>query len=180
MIDLTKNFFELFGLDACYTLDAEKLSARYRELQRVVHPDRYAGGSEQERRLSMQGATLVNEAYETLRDPVARGRYLLQLLGADPDQGDSQHDPAFLMEQMELREELAEARHQPDPYRAIANIMAGINKRINKLVAAMAVAMEEGGEQGQQQAADILRKMQFLKKLRQDAENLEAELDDTL
>ncbi len=180
MIDFAKNYFELFGLDTDYAVDAGKLSARYRELQRVVHPDRFAGASEQQRRLSMQGSTLVNEAYETLRDPVARGKYLIELLGGDPDQAASNHDPSFLMEQMELREELAEARNQPEPYTAISNIMTGINKRINGLMAGMALALEEGGEKGLVEAAEILGKMQFLKKLQQDAENLEAELDDIM
>ena len=86
-------------------------ASRYRELQRVVHPDRFADGSEQERRLSMQAATQINEAYETLRDPM-RGRATC-CAATMSTWGPSTRPPgtaAFLMEQMELREELAEVR----------------------------------------------------------------------
>ncbi|MES9845310.1 MAG: Fe-S protein assembly co-chaperone HscB, partial [Candidatus Sedimenticola sp. 6PFRAG5] len=85
MLDFSKNYFELFGLPAGYIIDAEQLSGRYRELQRVVHPDRYANASDQERRLSMQGATRINEAFDTLKDPIQRARYLLSLNGIDVD-----------------------------------------------------------------------------------------------
>ena len=180
MLDFSKNYFELFGLEPSYVIDSEQLSSRYRELQRVVHPDRYAGASEQERRLSIQGSTLINEAYSLLRDPVARGRYLLELNGVDPDAGGETHDPAFLMEQIELREELSEARGHTDPYGVISNIMTDINKRTKGLVGRMALCMEEGGEQDLLEAAELLRKMQFLSKLQQDAGNLEAELDESL
>ena len=70
--DFSKNYFELFGLPVGYIVDAKALAERYRELQRIVHPDRFANASDQERRLSVQGAALINEAYETLKDPIAR------------------------------------------------------------------------------------------------------------
>ena len=107
MLDFSKNYFELFGLPVDYTVDRGDLSERYRELQRVVHPDRFASASEQERRLSMQGSTLINEAFQTLKDPMLRARYLLSLHGVDMETKDSTQDMEFLMEQMELREELA-------------------------------------------------------------------------
>ncbi len=180
MLDFSKNYFELFGLDSSYVVDNAQLSARYRELQRVVHPDRFAGASEQEQRLSMQSSTLINQAYETLRDPVLRGHYLLGLHGIEVEHHahQQQHDPAFLMEQMELREELADARSQPDPYTAISNIMTGISKRINTLIGQLAICLEEGEEANFATAQALLTKMQFLKKLQQDAERIEAELDE--
>ncbi|HXK57292.1 MAG TPA: hypothetical protein PLZ16_11665 [Gammaproteobacteria bacterium] len=55
MLDFSKNYFELFGLPVGYIIDKVQLAERYRELQRVVHPDRFANASEQEKRLSMQG-----------------------------------------------------------------------------------------------------------------------------
>ena len=87
---------------------ADAAVARYRELQKVVHPDRYAASGGHSQRLSLQGATLVNEAYQTLKDPLTRAQYLLTLKEAVLD--DHKHtldDPAFLMQQMELREALA-------------------------------------------------------------------------
>jgi len=179
-MDFSKNYFELFGMPVGYIVDTEQLGVRYRELQRVLHPDRYAGASDQERRLSMQGTTLVNEAFQTLKDPILRGRYLLSLHGIDLDaQSETTHDAAFLMEQMELREELEEARHQADPYAELSRIMGGIDKRINTLVAQMAVYFETPSPEQLEGAREILRKMQFLQKLRRDAERIEEQLDES-
>src|SRR5512141_1081809 len=104
-----KNHFELFELPVTFDIDTDELAVRYRELQRRVHPDKYANASDQERRLSMQMTTMINEAFQTLKDPVWRGRYLLSLRGISlDDEIDTAMDPAFLTEQMELREELEE------------------------------------------------------------------------
>ena len=67
-----QNHFELFGLPARFAVDAAALEARYHELQREVHPDRFAAAPEAERRVSMQRATRVNEAYQTLKSPLRR------------------------------------------------------------------------------------------------------------
>lgn len=179
MLDFSKNFFELFGLPIAYVLDTEQLSERYRELQRVVHPDRYANGTDQERRLSLQGATRINEAYQVLKDPIERARYLLTLNGIEMDAQESTKDTAFLMEQLELREALEESRHATDPYAAIAGLMEKINRRINGLVGQMAVQFEMPTPDQLEAAREILRKMQFLQKFRYDAEALESELDQT-
>jgi len=178
-MDFSKNYFELFGLPVGYIIDNEQLTARYRELQRVLHPDRYAGASEQERRLSMQGTTRINEAFRTLKDPLLRGRYLLSLHGIDLDaHAETTQDAAFLMEQIELREELEEARHHADPHAELGRILAGIDKRINTLVAQMAVHFETPNAEQLEAAREILRKMQFLQKLRRDAERIEEQLDE--
>jgi molecular chaperone HscB len=181
MLDFSKNYFELFGLPVTYVIDTGQLATHYRELQRVIHPDRFASASEQERRLSMQGATRINEAYETLKDPILRARYMLSLHGMDMDaQQESTRDTAFLMEQLELREELEATRGKADPFDALANFMGDINRRINTLVGQMAVQFETPTPDQLEQAREILRKMQFLQKLRYDAESLEAELDEAL
>ncbi len=181
MLDFSKNYFELFGLPVGYIVDTDQLSTHYRELQRAVHPDRFANATEQERRLSMQGSVRVNEAYETLKDPTLRAHYLLTLNGIDMEQGqETTHDAAFLMEQMELREALEEARAQPDPYRVIADFMLDVNRRIDSLIGQMALQFEAATPEQLDAARENLRKMQFLKKLRFDAESLEAELDEAL
>lgn len=178
MLDLTKNHFELFGLEPGYVIDSTRLASRYRELQRVVHPDRFAGSSDREKRLSMQGSTLVNEAYQVLRDPVARGRYLLELLGVDPDSAGKQQDPGFLMQQMELREQLESATRLEDPLTGIGELLTSTSKIINGLIAQMALCMESGTPESYDEAASLLRKLQFLRKLQQDAEELEERLDE--
>ena len=181
MLDFSKNYFELFGLPVDFIVDNQALAERYRELQRVIHPDRYANASEQERRLSIQGASLVNEAYETLKDPISRAGYLLTLHGIQMDAlQETTQDMAFLMEQMELREELAEIRSQADPYAAILELSGRINQQIKSLVGRMALQFESATPSALEAAREILRKMRFLQKLRREAEAVEAELEDEL
>jgi molecular chaperone HscB len=181
MLDFSKNYFELFGLPVDFIVDGQALAERYRELQRVIHPDRYANASEQERRLSIQGASLVNEAYETLKDPIARAGYLLTLHGVEMDAlQETTQDMAFLMEQMELREELAEFRSQADPYAAVLDLSGRINKQIKTLVGQMALQFESATPSQLEAAREILRKMRFLQKLRRETEAVEAELEDEL
>lgn len=181
MLDFSKNYFDLFGLPVGFVVDGGELASRYRELQRVVHPDRYANASDHERRLSMQGATRINEAFQVLKDPIARGRYLLSLQGIDIDAGkDTTTDAAFLMEQLELREELENARRQADPYQVLADLMGRINASLKRFTGQLALQLEAGTGEQLELAGETLRKMQFLQKLRDQAEHVEAELDEAL
>lgn len=110
-MDFTQTHFALFGLPATYALDRERLDTAYRELQNTVHPDRFAAQSEAEQRVAMQWATRANEAYRTLKHPVDRGVYLLQLQGINAfDAHNTRMEPAFLMQQMEWREAIDDAR----------------------------------------------------------------------
>jgi molecular chaperone HscB len=106
-----QSHFALFQLPETYALDRARLDAAYRELQNAVHPDRFAAQPEAEQRVAMQWATQVNEAYQTLRHPVDRGVYLLKLQGIDAlDATNTKMAPAFLMQQMEWREAIDDAR----------------------------------------------------------------------
>ena len=110
-MDFSQTHFELFGLPQSYALDRNQLDAAYRELQNTVHPDRFAAQPDAEQRVAMQWATQVNEAYQTLKHPVNRGVYLLRLQGVDAlDANNTKMAPAFLMQQMEWREAIEEAR----------------------------------------------------------------------
>jgi molecular chaperone HscB len=181
MLDFSKNHFELFGLPQTYQIDLEALSGRYRDLQRVVHPDRFAGAGDRERRLSLQGATRINEAFEVLKDPVRRARYLLSLHGVDTEAAQhTTHDAVFLMEQMELREELEAASTRPDPMAAVDELMTRITRQVRGLAAQLALQLEHPSPEQLEVAADLVRKMQFLQKLRQEAEAVEADLEEAL
>ncbi|MBF0255400.1 MAG: Fe-S protein assembly co-chaperone HscB [Gammaproteobacteria bacterium] len=179
MLDFSKNYFELFGLPQVYLLDKDSLAERYRELQRITHPDRYAAADERQRRLAVQGAAQVNAAYETLKDPMLRARYLLALLGVEmAEQGESTRDGAFLMEQMEMREELEAAKAAADPYAVTASLASRIEQQINSLIARMAIHFEAASAEQLEQAREIVRKMQFLQKLAQEVDRVEMELDE--
>jgi molecular chaperone HscB len=103
--------FARLGFDRRYDLDPKEVERRYFQLQRRLHPDRFATKSPKERALSQAQATSLNEAYETLMDPLSRAIYLLRLSGIEiGGDGRTIDDPALLMEAIEMREALAEAR----------------------------------------------------------------------
>src|SRR5258706_1485880 len=113
-MNLNQNHFELFGLPPRCAVDAAALEARYRELQREVHPDRFAAAPESERRASMQLATRVNEAYQTLKSPLRRAVYILRLRGVDPQFETNTAMPSeFLVEQMSWRERIETGAENP-------------------------------------------------------------------
>jgi molecular chaperone HscB len=179
MVDFSKNYFELFGMPVGFRVDKAALAERYRDLQKVVHPDRFASGSETEQRLSLQHTTQLNEAYGTLKEPVRRAIYLLGLHGIDMSlDKETTQDTAFLMEQLELREQLAEAPEQADPLAVLDGLMARVDGMIKALVAQLAMQFESATPEQLEAARESVRKMQFLNKLHAEAEALEAELEE--
>jgi molecular chaperone HscB len=114
--DLNRNHFELFGVAPRFRIDIDALNRAYRGIQSEVHPDRFAHLSGAEQRAAMQWATHVNGAYQTLKSPQARAKYLLELQGDAVDEHASAGLPAaFLMEQLEWREKVEAAREQGKP-----------------------------------------------------------------
>jgi molecular chaperone HscB len=180
VLDFSKDYFELFGLPVAYPVDAEQLSERYRALQKALHPDRFAAAGDRERRLSMQASTRVNEAYRTLRDPLARARYLLSLHSGSEVGDPTPHDPVFLMEQMELREALAHARQQPDPYAVVEAVIERLARESSELVARLTVQLDTPRPPELDAARELVSKLQFVYKCREEAEQLEADLDEAL
>lgn len=177
---LTQDYFELFELPRAFEIDPDRLSERYRQLQRQLHPDRYVNASDQERRLSVQKTALVNEAYQTLKSPLARARYLLILNGVEfDDERETHFDAEFLMEQMELREALSEIRSADDATSALMHFMQDINQRKKLMEKTLAATLKTENETQLQDAKQLVQKMQFLVRLQQEAEELEEELLDT-
>lgn len=107
--------FALLGLPAQFTLDRPALDAAWRQAQAQVHPDRFAVGTPAERRVAMQWASQLNEAYRVLRSPLERARYLCEQAGQDLQvETNTAMSPAFLMQQLEWREALDDARAARD------------------------------------------------------------------
>ena len=176
-VDLKQNYFELFGLPVAYAVDRASLDQRYRELQRLVHPDRFASASDQERRIAMQQATRINEGYRVLKDALTRARYLLELRGHRFDDERSTHqDTEFLMEQMELREALAEVREAADPPAALDEILRRVDARLAQLATELASLLGPGTGVDER-ALLAVQRMQFFRKLEQECDELEAELE---
>ena len=109
MISSNQNYFELFQLAESFEIDPASIKEKYRELQNQTHPDRFSGAEETEKLRTIQINSFVNEAYNTLKSPLRRAGYLLQLRVIDTEQA-SQSDLGMelLMEQMQLREKLTE------------------------------------------------------------------------
>lgn len=171
-MDFNQDHFTLFGLPRRYSLDRSELERLYHEVQARVHPDKHAHLGDSERRLAMQWATRVNEAYRTLRQPLSRAQYLLALAGIEVEKERSM--PAgFLMEQMEWREAVAEAGEAgavselEDMHRRLKLEMA---EQYQRLQAQLDAAP---GEEANRIAAEIVRQLMFQEKLL-------AEIDDAL
>ncbi|HEU5434882.1 MAG TPA: Fe-S protein assembly co-chaperone HscB [Telluria sp.] len=110
-----QNHFELFHLPARFDVDPAALDSAYRDVQGQVHPDRFVNAGDAEKRVAMQWATRANEAYQTLKNPQKRARYLVELHGVDLQTESNTAMPMdFLMQQMEWREALGEARAARD------------------------------------------------------------------
>lgn len=176
-----KTHFELFALPATFMVDGEALSARYRELQRTMHPDRFASAPDRERRLAMEQAAQLNEAFRVLRDPLARARYLLELRGHRfDDEHSTTRDPEFLMEQMELREALAEVRDSADPLARVGALMDQIAARLKAMTDQLGDLLGGDSAEAQREAVQTVLRMQFFRRLEEEARNLEADLEDEL
>ena len=175
--ELTQNYFELFNFPVSYDLDLTELSNRYRKLQHTVHPDKFANASDLERRLSMQKSTLINEAYQTLKSPLQRARYMLLLKGVDLSSDTSTSmDSEFLMQQMRLREELEQMRSHSDPESKLLILAEEIEQAIAEQITVLSRLFNEANDNSLEQIADYVRRMQFMMKLQQETEALEEEL----
>jgi molecular chaperone HscB len=160
-----QNHFELFGLAPAYALAAEALERRYRDIQSRIHPDRFAQAGDAERRASMQWTTRVNEAYRTLKSPVQRAKYLLELRGVDVGfETNTQMPPEFLARQLELREALAEAAG-PE---ALDRLRDDVLDETGALEARIGELLDERRDYAA--AAVEVRKLMFLNKLGEEIE----------
>jgi molecular chaperone HscB len=158
-----KNHFELLGLPARFSVDAASLERSYRDLQSRVHPDKFAAASEPERRVAMQWAARANEAYRTLRHPVERARYLLGLKGFDTEEESNTSMPAdFLMQQMEWREAVAEARHAHDAAE-LTRLRENLAESRRDMLRMLELAIDR--DANFDAGCSLVRKLRFLDKL---------------
>ena len=175
--------FGLFELSESFDIDLSDLSQRYRELQRAVHPDKFANASERERRLSMEKSASINDAYQVLKSPQRRARYILELQSVSfDDEKDTALDPVFLMQQIELREALAEVSQTADPLQELSLIMTDIKKRISDVLDEIRLLLQPAqlSTADKDSVKQLIHKMQFLNKLQTEAEHQEENLMDAL
>lgn len=174
--EFQRNYFELFDLPVSFAMDQARLGARYREVQREAHPDRFASGSAHEQRLAVQYSALINEAYSTLRKPLTRALYLLELAGMNRTDIDGQPlDGGFLIMQMELREKLESLDELVDPEPVLEHLIAEIEDDLEEQEGEFSRSYG-AGETARAAAACV--KMQYLDKLLQEAEQIESSLSE--
>ncbi len=161
--DFSKNHFDLFGLPVAFAVDVTKLDAAYRDLQREVHPDRFANAPDGDKRVAAQWATQANEAYRTLKSPLARGRYLLRLNGIDTQEdSDTAMPVVFLTQQMEWREAVVDAKARRDEGALNALIDA---HRIEERALFALLGTQLAAASSMREARETVRKLRFLEKL---------------
>ena len=173
-----QNYFEVFSLPVSTDPDMNQLKEKNREWQQQVHPDRFANSSDAEKREAMQKTSLINQAFNTLKDPVLRLQYMLSLKGVDMNsETDTTMDGGFLMEQMELREQIGDARNNSEPFDLLDKLAAGLKKKSANL--------NDDFEKYYQQdeldkGREIVRKLQFLNKAQKEINDLVEQLEDEL
>jgi molecular chaperone HscB len=175
---LTRNFYQLFDMPVTYEIDLDHLQQHYRTLAQSVHPDKFASAGDQERRISMQQTSWINKAFQTLKDPIERAVYLLQLKDVDVRlENETTMDAAFLMQQMELREALEEVRSQDDPLAFLDAELVKVKSAMQELAGKFSAAYQADAIDD---AKEYLRKMQFMQKARNEIGTLMANIEDEL
>jgi molecular chaperone HscB len=159
----SSSHFELFGLAPAFSLDRESLEKAYRDIQSRVHPDRFAASGDAERRASLQWTTRVNEAYRALRNPVQRAKHLLELHGMDVAfETNTQMPTDFLLQQLDLREELDRAKTKKD-----TRLLDGLRERLKddkkSIEGKLAELIDRNHDYSG--AVDEVRKLMFLEKV---------------
>ena len=161
--DFSKNHFELFGIAPSFAIETAALDGAYREVQGEVHPDRFATASDAEKRIAAQWATQANEAYRTLKSPLSRGRYLLKINGIDTEEERNTAMPLeFLVQQMEWREAVVEARTEKDDAK-LGQLATRKRNEEKQLFAHLAVQLSN--KKSMRDARETVRKLRFLEKL---------------
>jgi molecular chaperone HscB len=163
--------FLRLGIARGYSLDTGVLDRRYFERQRLLHPDRFVTRTPRERALSQQQATALNEAYETLKDPLPRAVYLLNLLCAEarPEGCHLVNDQELLTEALELREALAEA----DTPEAVRTLAKRTGQDIELCVDALSAAF---ADDDLERASYLSTRLKYLRKLADDCRSRRLEL----
>ena len=170
-----QNHFELFNLPLQFAVDAAALDSAYRDVQNRVHPDKYVNATDAEKRVAMQWATRANEAYQTLKNPQKRAQYLCELHGVDLQTESNTAMPmAFLVQQMEWREELGDARAAKD-----VEALEGLDQQLRRERKAQLAAIEQQiTSNDYAQAAQGVRALMFIEKLKQEIDSALSLLED--
>lgn len=172
------NFFELYQIPQQFDVDLANLSQAYQLLALRTHPDKFATGSAQDKLLAVQKNAQVNDGYQVLKSPLSRAEHMLELRGVElKHEQITMQDIGFLMQQMEWREAL-EAIDSENKLDALEQLDDEIKSQIKSHLSQLDSQLSMHSEQGDNDAADEVRKLKFLYKLRHEIELKEDILSD--
>ncbi len=167
--DISRDHFALFDIAPAFGLNMATLEQHFRDLQARVHPDKHAHLSDAEQRVAMQWATQANEAFQTLKAPIKRAQYLLQLRGVDPQVERNTAMPMeFLVQQLECREAVADARSEGD-IDALEKLQRDLRSEMKADY--QLLQQELDTDQDNQAAAQTVRRLMFKDKLLNEIED---------
>jgi len=170
-VNLNDSDFALFGLPQRFAQERSQIDARWKDLQREAHPDRFAAQGAAAQRAALQWSVRINEAYQRLKDPLKRAAYLCERLGAAIDaENNTAMPPEFLMEQMEWREALDEAEGEE----ALAALSDRVLRRRRDMLARIGQLLDHDGDA--KAAAQQVRALMFIERFAADIESRLAQL----
>ncbi|MDE2606704.1 MAG: Fe-S protein assembly co-chaperone HscB [Burkholderiales bacterium] len=170
-MNLNDSDFELFGLPQRFAQERAGIDARWKDLQREAHPDRFAAQGPAAQRVALQWSVRINEAYQRLKDPLKRAAYLCERLGAPIDaENNTAMPPEFLMEQMEWREALDEARDEEE----LEDLSDRVLRRRRDMLARIGQLLDQEGDA--KAAAQQVRALMFIERFAADIDSRLAQL----
>jgi molecular chaperone HscB len=170
-VNLRSSDFDLFGLPQRFAQERSEIDARWKELQREAHPDRFAAQGASAQRVALQWSVRINEAYQRLKDPLKRAAYLCELLGAPIEAENNTAMPTeFLIEQMEWREALDEAQGEDE----LDSLSERVLTRRRELLARVQQLLDLEGDAPA--AAQQVRALMFIERFAHDVDSRLAQL----
>jgi molecular chaperone HscB len=164
-MNLQSTDFELFQLPVQFAQPRELIDARWKELQRQAHPDKFAAQGAAAQRLAMQWSVRINEAYQRLKDPLARASYLCEMHGAPiRAENNTAMPPAFLVQQMEWREALEDALTMAQLEQLASETQLVENAQLSVIAQTLDVDKDHA------KAANEVRSLMFIQRFAQEVE----------
>jgi molecular chaperone HscB len=137
--------FATLGIDPRFNIDLPAVEQRHRDLSRALHPDKFSGAPAAERRLALNRAIEVNEAWRAVRDPIRRAEALMRRAGVPVGEVEEpKPSPDLLMEMMESREALAEATQKKD-LAGVKRLGEAMQARMDATMSALGQGFDEAG-----------------------------------
>ncbi|WP_204319124.1 Fe-S protein assembly co-chaperone HscB [Pelistega ratti] len=161
-------YFSLLNIAPIFALDKDQLEKAWREASSRVHPDRFAMASAAEKRIAMQWASRINQAYDVLKSPVKRAAYLCELAGfAINAESNTSMDTAFLMKQMQWREELDQVRADTEGLSRLLSTISTEEKVLEQCITELLDNKKDYAK-----ASEKIRQLMFVTKVQQEIQSL--------